>query len=165
MLLFILIGLWLNPTSANPPVVLTVCEAFYAGSLYEGRNVYIVGRLASTNEGSWISHGHCACAIDGYAGYTKLEIAPLCDPDLQEEPDFEDAGPAIAEKLRAVVKEDKLRAGDRWVVSFGRFHSAFFSESQSGFGHLAAARGALFGPKLVKLLTPPKQDQDGSGQE
>ncbi len=100
MLLFILIGLWLNPTSANPPVVLTVCEAFYAGSLYEGRNVYIVGRLASTNEGSWISHGHCACAIDGYAGYTKLEIAPLYDPNLRE-PDFEDAGPAIAEKLRA----------------------------------------------------------------
>jgi len=129
--------------SADDIPVLTVCEALIDLPRFDGKSVIIVGRMASTDEGSWISET-CGKKIV----WDKNEFDPTISTsyvrDRVASPPDKPVGFAwdesvLRQKLEQVKMTTKLRdSNDRWVAIFGRLET-----KQPGYGHLGGAPGQL----------------------
>ena len=129
--------------SADDIPVLTVCEALTDLPRFDGKSVIIVGRMASTDEGSWISET-CGKKIV----WEKNEFDPMIStsyfrdrvaPPPEKPVGFAWDERALKQKLEQVKMTTKLRGSyDRWVAVFGRLET-----KQPGYGHLGAAPGQL----------------------
>jgi hypothetical protein len=141
--------------------VVTVCEALQDRELYNGKAIVVVGRLASTDEGSWIGED-CERKIvtDGYTWaniisttYARSQVEP--PPGLPKEFKW-DTG-LLTNKLKDVQKTTKLEVlkeynySDRWVAIFGRF------ETRSPLQAVSGGRGQLMGYGFGHLNSAPAQ--------
>ena len=146
---------------ADTPVV-TVCEALNDLSRFNGVAIVAVGKLASTDEGKWLSQ---TCATDivtnGYKWvntisltYERGGVRP--PPELPKTFSWEQA--IVSLKLKQVQETTKLEVlpqynyTDKWFAIFGRFETrvpprvARGGDDKmhgGGFGHLNLAPAQL----------------------
>ena len=147
--------------AASDVPILSVCEALRDPERFEGKTVIIVGRFASTSEGSWLSE-ECsqkfevagrefdpmistAYVVSDFAAAPKLPKGFKWDKNL------------LREKLEQVRRTTKLSkaSGDEWLAMFGRLetklpHQVNLGNGRTayspGFGHLSASPAELISP-------------------
>lgn len=158
----------------EPVPVITVCEALNDLSRYNGKSVILVGRFASSEEGSWLSEncertiviaGHTWANIISTT-YSRSEVSP--PPELPKGFKWEER--TLMMKLRQVQTTTTLRVlkqynySDKWMAMFGRFETRLPVQvvvggdgkpRGYGFGHMNAALAQLIASdQAFKELTP-----------
>ena len=157
----------------DPPIVLTVCEALCRALEYEGRYVYIVGRVRFTDEGIWLSQDQCPCTLMWSREVLGSSISLEYHPELGPKGDYDLIRTRAIQKLKEVEKTTSFQEEECGVVIFGEFRSIWGQEYQTkferrrreriqsgipevrpGFGHLNGSPAGLFGPCDISSLTP-----------
>jgi len=156
------------------PPVLTVCEALCRALEYEGRHVYIVGRVRFTFEGGWLSQEQCPCTLMWGGQELGSSISLRYVPGHGQRGDYDLIRPLALEKLKEVNQTTQFEEDDCAAVVFGEFRSIYGETYQTaldkrlkerlqkgelgrirpGFGHLNGSPAGLFGTCDVSSLTP-----------
>jgi hypothetical protein len=141
--------------------ILSVCEALKDVHKYSGKSLIVVGRSASTGEGSWLDE-ECGFKVhnDGREFQTMISLAYVRDefdpaPELPR--GFRWNMSLIRQQLVDVQRTTKLRVvkeihySDEWLAVYGRFETQLPRKIKGGhtdgFGHLSAAPAQLISPK------------------
>jgi hypothetical protein len=153
--LFFLLPLLFGVGLGQGVPVVTVCEALQGQ--YNGKAIVVVGRLHSTDEGSWLGED-CESKIitDRYAWANVISttcIRSQAKPRHDSPHGFRWNTELMTNKLRDVQKTTRLQEhGDRWVAIFGVFETRSPLQSVTGdggeligygFGHLNYAPAQL----------------------
>ncbi len=150
-------------TSSKIPVV-TVCEALRDRILYNGKSIVVVGRLASTDEGRWLTED-CDHKIvtEGYtwgnANSTTHSGPDVRPVDLPQGFKWDESSLKVKLKQGQSTTTLKVRkeyeSRDSWAAMFGRFETraplqvargADGKLRGYGFGHLNSAPAQLVSP-------------------
>ena len=146
-------------TAEDAPPVLTVCEALSDLSKYDGKQVIVVGRLASTFEGAWldedcglkVENGGREFHADISLAYVESWFAP--PPSLPN--GFKWDENLLKQKLGQVRRTTKLR-GYKSYACFGRLETRLprtldmgqgRTITLNGYGHLGGSPAQLVGPR------------------
>jgi hypothetical protein len=158
----------------------SVCEVLRNRSQFNGRNVIVVGRIASSMESSYLI-GDCGpnFVADGFEwGYDisldyvqdKARPAPPLPADFAWDPN------AILAMLPTYAKVKELRAEpncgfrSEWAAVFGRFetHDKFptwksrdGTTNANGFGHLGGSPAQIIYPRKGKFCLVSNEDKYG----
>lgn len=159
-----LIARGLNGDSAEIPV-LTVCEALSDADKYEGKSVIIVGLLASTDEGVWLTEDCGLKVRRGDREFSAQISTTYVDGDFAPPPRFPEgfkwSKRLLRQKLTQIKQTTELhtyqdrRYNQRWYALFGRLETRLPREIPTGtntkaytngFGHLSGSPAQLVSP-------------------
>jgi hypothetical protein len=150
-----------NSDKGSSLPVLTVCEALQHRGELNGKSVIVIGRLASTEEGSWLGEdGDAKIVTDGYTWQNLISLSYRRTIDIgppQLPTDFDWNQHPLLAKLEQVRRTTKLYVDQdghytsKWFAVFGRFETAFplrvgWNGKElmgAGFGHLGGAPAQL----------------------
>ncbi len=150
-------GPGLQGQETGMPVILTVCEALCNPKPYEGKSVYIVGRLVSTPEGNWLSQDKCPCSVTVDGKDRKTMVSLDYESSFSQQAEYPLVRALAIEKLKDVRRTTKFDDDDEAGVAFGEFRSVvgqisrtesaekYPPRGRTGFGHMGGAPAALLG--------------------
>lgn len=131
----------------------TVCEILGDLTLHNGQEVLLIGRLRSTEEGTWVSADDCPKKLTTGDFVWPNSIWLSYDPSEQPQDVMFDSA-AVDEALLKAKATTKVRGGyDRWAVVYGLLQTrdplttVVSADGKTvwgyGFGHLNAAPAQL----------------------
>lgn len=156
-------------TNAEQPVeVVTVCDILLSPSVFEGKSIIVLGRLAASDEGAWLVEDECDRKIEARNGTSSnpivwLEQAGRGPSKPSEMPSIDQD--SLRRKLEQAGKTTKLgkhlqyqctissldknakpvcgwsEVHDQWVIEYGRVET--MKNRENGFGHLGGAQAQV----------------------
>jgi hypothetical protein len=152
-------------TNTEQPVkVVTVCDILLDPSNFNGKSIVVLGRLSSSDEGSWLVEDKCDRKVDsknGTASHIMVWLEqrgrgpstppsmPSIDQDslkakLEQAGQTTKLGKHIQYQctISFLEKNAKPECGwpevnDQWAIVYGRVETV--SDGENGFGHLGGA--------------------------
>ena len=154
--------------TADDIPILTVCEVLGNLKTYAGKSIIVVGRSASTDEGSWLTED---CGLKVMVGEREFSasISATYVPSRNAAPPqlpkgfVVDQG-TLQQKLAQLKRTTRLRTykdhqyDDKWIAMFGRLEARLPPQADyaAGYGHLNGSPAQLVWPMNGVLLLENK---------